>query len=105
MTNVFADIPRSLPNELVTTLIESDNVRIERIVSFGHVSPNGFWYDQDYNEWVMVLKGAATVRFEEEVVEMKPRRFRQHPGAQETPGRVGCAGRADDLAGGFLRIA
>ena len=47
--------------------------RIERIVSQGHASPEDFWYDQDQDEWVLVLKGAARLRFEgEEPVEMEP---------------------------------
>lgn len=44
----------------------SGNVRIERIVSRGHASPAGFWYDQDTIEWVALLKGSATLRFENE---------------------------------------
>lgn len=72
--NLFADLCSSLPNELFTTLIDAANVRIERIISHGHASPEGFWYDQDRHEWVVVLKGAARVRFEddEQPVEMKP---------------------------------
>lgn len=61
--NLFADIPLQLPEELVQTLIESDGVRIERIVSRGHTSPEDFWFDQDRPEWVMVLRGRARVRF------------------------------------------
>ena len=71
-SNFFAGLPAPLPDEFVTTLMEADNVRIERIVSHGHASPEGFWYDQDRPEWVMVLKGAARLRFEDETVEMKP---------------------------------
>ena len=76
-TNLFADLPQRLPNELVTTLLDAANVRIERIISHGHASPEGFWYDQDQHEWVMVLKGAARLRFEddEQPVEMKPGDF------------------------------
>jgi cupin 2 domain-containing protein len=76
-TNLFSDLPRHLPGELFTTLLESANARIERIVSHGHASPEGFWYDQDRHEWVMVLKGAARFRFEggELAVEMKPGDF------------------------------
>ena len=76
-TNLFADLPSHLPDELVTTLLNATNVRIERIVSHGHASPEGFWYDQDQHEWVMVLKGAARLRFEndEQPVEMKPGDF------------------------------
>jgi cupin 2 domain-containing protein len=70
-TNVFDDFPPTLPDELFTTLLESANVRVERIVSQGHSSPEGFWYDQDQHEWVILLKGAARLRFEDETVEMK----------------------------------
>jgi cupin 2 domain-containing protein len=72
-TNLFADIPSRLPNELVTILLESASIRIERIVSHGHTSPTNFWHDQDKAEWVIVLKGAARIRFEggEGSIEMK----------------------------------
>jgi cupin 2 domain-containing protein len=71
VTNIFADLPAHLPDELITKLLEAGNVRIERIVSHGHASPEGFWYDQDLDEWVMVLQGAARLRFEDETVEIK----------------------------------
>ena len=72
--NLFADLPSPLPDELFTTLLEAASVRIERIVSHGHASPQGFWFDQDQHEWVIVLKGAARLRFENqsEPVEMLP---------------------------------
>ena len=73
--NLFVDLPRHLPDELFTTLLDAANVRIERIVSHGHASPEGFWYDQDQHEWVVVLKGAARLRFEDETIEMKPGDF------------------------------
>ena len=53
--NLFADIPNALPEELIEVLAENRHVRIDRIVSTGHASPEGFWYDQA--EWVVVLKG------------------------------------------------
>ncbi len=62
--NLFADLPESLPHELIEVLIENEIVRIERIVSHGHVSPEGFWYDQLEHEWVVVLKGEAKLLFE-----------------------------------------
>ena len=70
LTNLFADLPARLPAELVTTLLAAADVRIERIVSHGHASPDGFWYDQDRHEWVVVLKGTARLRFEDKVIEM-----------------------------------
>ena len=63
-SNLFADLPAHLPDELITTLLEAADVRIERIVSGGHASPAGFWYDQDEAEWVVVLQGDATLALE-----------------------------------------
>ena len=75
--NFFSDIPSNLPDELFETLVKSDNVCIERIVSNGHVSPEGFWYDQDHQEFVILLKGAARLRFEgeDDPVELRPGDF------------------------------
>jgi cupin 2 domain-containing protein len=75
MRNLLDDLPTSLRDELCTTLLASSNVHIERIVSTGHASPEGFWYDQDRHEWVVVLKGAARLRFEDGTIEMKPGDF------------------------------
>jgi cupin 2 domain-containing protein len=69
--NLFDDLPQQSPEELVQTLICAAGVRIERIVSHGQDSPNGFWYDQSQHEWVVVLKGAARLRFEDGVIELK----------------------------------
>lgn len=70
-TNFFADMPASLSDEHVERLLEVANVRIERIISHGHASPADFWYDQPQAEWVIVLKGAARLQFEDGLVEMK----------------------------------
>jgi cupin 2 domain-containing protein len=77
--NVFVDLPPSLPDELFSTLLESGNIRVERIVSHGHASPEGFWYNQDHHEWVVVLKGAARLAFENETIEMKSGDFLNIP--------------------------
>ena len=69
--NFLADLPQQLPDEFSTTLLEAADVRIERIVSHGHASPADFWYDQPQHEWVIVLKGAARLQFEDGMVEMK----------------------------------
>ena len=71
-SNLFVDLPSHLPDELFTILLEAANVRIERIVSHGHTSPEGFWFDQDQHEWVLLLKGAAKLRFEDGIIEMRP---------------------------------
>lgn len=63
--NLFENIPKNAPEETITELLSVEGVRIERIVSFGQSSPEGFWYDQKENEWVLLLEGSATLRFEE----------------------------------------
>ena len=77
LTNLFADIPANLPEELFQTLLAMPHFRIERIVSLGHASPDGVWCDQDEHEWVLLVKGAARLRFDgnEATVEMKPGSF------------------------------
>ena len=72
MTNIFADLPSHLPEELTQTLLLADDLRIERIISHGHSSPDGFWYDQVEHEWVLVLKGSARLQFEDRTREMNP---------------------------------
>lgn len=62
--NLFADVPGFLPDELTETLASSQSVRIERIVSKGHASPEDFWYDQEQNEFVIVLKGEGKVLYD-----------------------------------------
>jgi len=66
MNNIFAALPENLTAEVFEKLVDSDNVSIERIVSKGHTSPESDWYDQDNNEWVMMLKGEAKLVFENE---------------------------------------
>ncbi|HXH72993.1 MAG TPA: cupin domain-containing protein [Mariprofundaceae bacterium] len=66
--NIFEAIPADLPEELVQILLENRGVRIERIVSRGHASPAGFWYDQPDDEWVLLLTGSAGIQFEGEAV-------------------------------------
>jgi len=70
--NLFDDLPLAVAErETVDVLVETESVRVERIVSRGHASPKDFWYDQDRNEWVALLSGAAGLLFEcapEEIV-------------------------------------
>lgn len=75
--NLLADIPASLPQEFVQKLLRTPQVWIERIVSQGHRSPDGFWYDQKENEFVVLISGAARLVFERpaEVMEMGPGSF------------------------------
>ena len=72
-SNLYSNLPVAIPEELVEVLVDHRNVRIERIISTGHASPDGFWYDQDQHEWVLVLRGEAKLRFEgEESMHLQP---------------------------------
>lgn len=65
--NIFAALP-PLPGdeEIFQTLLSLPGMKIERIISTGQASPPGFWYDQEQTEWVIVLKGHASLRFADE---------------------------------------
>jgi len=71
--NLLEGIPAEVSDELLTTIHRGGGLRIERIVSRGQSSREGFWYDQDDSEWVLVLEGSAAVQFEgkAEPVELK----------------------------------
>ena len=64
MINIF-NIPSMIPEEIIETLHESKIIRIERILSAGQISPEGFWYDQPENEWVLLVQGEAKVTFDD----------------------------------------
>ena len=72
--DLFAGISDHLKEELMETILQTSTFRIERIVSQGHSSKEGFWYDQSDNELVILLKGNATLRFENQfqLIKMKP---------------------------------
>jgi cupin 2 domain-containing protein len=70
--NLFAALPDAGAAEAVETLLRHPPLRIERIVSHGQASPEGFWYDQEEGEWVALLAGAAALRFADEA---EPRRL------------------------------
>lgn len=73
MDNLFSQVPDRLAAELVQVLFSKGPLRIERIVSTQHASPEGDWYDQSEHEWVAVLQGHARLLFEGDAapVEMK----------------------------------
>ncbi len=71
--NLHDNWPADVSQESLLTLLSTPHVRIERIVSHGQASQEGFWYDQPTGEWVLLLEGAARLRFEgQEPIERKP---------------------------------
>lgn len=75
LANLFAHVPPGLPDELTETLLDSPAVRIERIVSRGHASADDFWYDQEEDEWVVLLRGHARLAFDDGAADIE-----LHPG-------------------------
>jgi cupin 2 domain-containing protein len=57
---------QQLPDEVVNLLLDRPTLRIERIVSTGQTTPEGQWYDQETDEWVLLVEGAARLRIEGE---------------------------------------
>lgn len=62
--NIFEAIPKNRDDEFFELLEQNEKVKIERIVSKGHTSPETGWSDQENDEWVLLLKGAAILVFE-----------------------------------------
>ncbi len=62
--NLFDALDRDRPDELFETLVQLPGAKLERIVSTGQATPPGEWYDQTDDEWVVLLSGAARLRFE-----------------------------------------
>ncbi|SES86973.1 cupin domain-containing protein [Thalassotalea agarivorans] len=72
VNNLFNPLPTLGDDEHFQTLLKNENVHIERIVSLGHSTADGQWYDQVQDEWVVLLTGAATLAFAEgKTVDMK----------------------------------
>ncbi|MFC1489736.1 cupin domain-containing protein [Candidatus Latescibacterota bacterium] len=71
--NIYSGIPDDLPNELTDIIASNENIRIERIISRGNATPPGEWYDQDENEYVLLLSGMAKLSFENspDMIDMK----------------------------------
>jgi len=66
LANVFEALPAPGADEAFDLLLARPGLKIERIASRAHASPPGFWYDQPQGEWVVLVAGAAQLRFEDE---------------------------------------
>lgn len=55
-----------MPNEIYGTLLKTGHFRLERIVSAGQSTPPGVWFDDETNEWVILLRGSAGLLLEGE---------------------------------------
>ena len=64
--NFFANLPGPRPGELVEVLLEGAGLTLERIISTGQATPPGRWYEQEQQEWVILLRGSAALCFDGE---------------------------------------
>jgi len=64
--NILSELPKKSHQEIFETLTENSNIKIERIISTGQSTSENEWYDQKQSEWIMLLKGNATLRFKNE---------------------------------------
>jgi cupin 2 domain-containing protein len=64
--NIFTSIAENLEKELFEEILTNAKLKIERIVSYGHTSPEAGWYNQESDEWVILLEGEAVLSFENE---------------------------------------
>jgi len=64
-SNFLDLIPEQVHDEIFQNIINTGRLKIERIISHGQSSPETGWYDQEENEWVMVMEGEAIIEFED----------------------------------------
>ena len=64
LSNIFESMPANPDEEVVDLIAQNENAKIERIISRGQTSPVSGWYDQEKDEWVLVLKGEAIISFD-----------------------------------------
>lgn len=62
--NLMTDLPAPAASETFETLLRTETFKLERIVSTGQATPPGEWFDQDRDEWVLLVSGEAALRFE-----------------------------------------
>ena len=69
--NIFDEIHVDKSEEKFFEIFKNETIKIEKIVSNGQKSPQNFWYEEEKNEFVLVLEGFAIVEFEDFEVELK----------------------------------
>ncbi|WP_228711396.1 cupin domain-containing protein [Aliarcobacter cibarius] len=69
--NIFDKVIIDKNEEIFFQIFKNESIRVERIVSNGQKSPENFWYEQEENEYILLLSGNAILEFEDFEVELK----------------------------------
>ncbi len=64
-TNILTAVPAQLPDEVFESIFQRENIQIERILSKGHSTASGQWYDQAWDEWILLIQGQATLLYQQ----------------------------------------
>ena len=62
--DLLKNIPDKSKDEIFETILEKKDIKIERIISYGQTTAKDYWYDQDQDEFVLILKGKAKIKYE-----------------------------------------
>ena len=68
VSDLLDDIPKDSSDEIFQLLLKNEKVRIERIISYGQVTDESYWYDQKKDEFIIVLQGSAKIKYENEQI-------------------------------------
>ena len=84
LKNIFEGVSEVLKEEFIEDLLVNKNFKLEKIISEGHSSPENFWYDQDKNEFVILLTGSAVLSYDSgQNFSMKPGDYLTIPAHQK----------------------
>ena len=62
------DIPNSSKDEIFETIVSNDNIKIERIISYGQITKKDFWYNQDDDEFIYIIQGESKIKYDDGTV-------------------------------------
>ena len=65
INNIFSNVPQKFEKEIIQEILKTDKFSVERIISECHSSPKDYWYDQETNEFVLLISGSAGIMFED----------------------------------------
>ncbi|MEA3353289.1 MAG: cupin domain-containing protein [Campylobacterota bacterium] len=66
--NFKENIPAKHDNEIFETILSNENIKMERIISYGQTTPKDQWYDQDEDEFVFLISGEAKIKYDDDSI-------------------------------------